>query len=301
MASNFSFSVSQTSDSIHDFACTPCKDDGLNNEAQFFCDECKNYYCNNCEQLHNKLFRTHSVFGSQDVSKWVGYVGLNPIESCDKHGGKKLELLCVDHDELCCHICVFLTHRMCQNIKHIPDLADGLKKQPDFKKLPTDVDKIADRLQEMTKKRTQNKQSLKDSGKKILVEIKSLRQKVNETFDKIEKEANDILQEQLHETDDFLQEDIDKCTKLNDKLKTYLEAIHTQEDDNTSYIAYRKCKNKMKEAESLLQELSTKADTTLTFSADPRIEPFFSGLLNTTGKITVDYGFKIRTVFIELF
>ncbi|WAR25717.1 TRI33-like protein, partial [Mya arenaria] len=235
-------SVHLTSDLIHDFACSPCKDDGLNNEAHFFCDECKKYYCNNCVQLHNKLFRTHSVLGRQDVSKWVGYAGLSPIEICDKHGDKKLELLCEDHDKLCCPICVSLTHR----------------------------------LQGITKKRTHNKQSLKYSGKKILAEIQSLRKNVIDKFDDIEKKTKDILENQLHEADDFLQDDIDKCTKLTDKLKTYLNTIQSQQDDNISYIAYKKCKDKMSDAESLLQELSIKPDTTLTFQADPRIEQFLS-------------------------
>ncbi|WAR26090.1 TRI33-like protein [Mya arenaria] len=269
MAYNLESSFQQASDLIHDFTCSPCKDDGLNNEAHFFCDECKKYYCNNCVQLHNKLFRTHSVLGRQDVSKWVGYAGLSPIEKCDKHGDKKLELLCEDHDELCCPICVSLTHRMCQSIKHIPDLSKGLKTQIDFKKLPADVDTITTRLQGITKKRTHNKQSLKDSGKKILAEIKSLRKKVIEKFDDIEKKTKDILENQLHEADDFLQDDIDKCTKLTDKLKTYLNTIQSQQDDNISYIAYKKCKDKMSDAESLLQELSTKPDTSLTFQADP--------------------------------
>ncbi|XP_052779185.1 E3 ubiquitin-protein ligase TRIM33-like [Mya arenaria] len=284
MAYNLESSFQQASDLIHDFTCSPCKDDGLNNEAHFFCDECKKYYCNNCVQLHNKLFRTHSVLGRQDVSKWVGYAGLSPIEKCDKHGDKKLELLCEDHDELCCPICVSLTHRMCQSIKHIPDLSKGLKTQIDFKKLPADVDTITTRLQGITKKRTHNKQSLKDSGKKILAEIKSLRKKVIEKFDDIEKKTKDILENQLHEADDFLQDDIDKCTKLTDKLKTYLNTIQSQQDDNISYIAYKKCKDKMSDAESLLQELSTKPDTSLTFQADPRFEQCLSGL-NALGKI----------------
>ncbi|XP_052782215.1 uncharacterized protein LOC128218564 isoform X1 [Mya arenaria] len=283
MASNFE-SVEHASDLIHDFVCSPCKDDGLNNEAKFFCDECKKYYCNNCVLLHNKLFRTHSVLGRQDVSKWMGYAGLSPIEACDKHGDKKLELLCEDHDELCCHICVSLTHRMCQSIKHVPDLADGLKKQTDYIKLPPDVQNINHRLQEITRKRTHNKQSLKDSGNTLLAEIKSLRKKVNDKFDEIEKKTNDILQEQLHEADDFLQEDINKCTQLTDTLNTCLKIISPQQDDNTFFIAFKKCKHKMREAENMLQELSIKPDISLTFQADPGIKQFLSGL-NTLGKI----------------
>ncbi|XP_052782162.1 uncharacterized protein LOC128218522 [Mya arenaria] len=297
MAANYSSSVYQTSDLIHDFACSPCKDDGLNNEAQFFCDECKKYYCNNCVLLHNKLFRTHTVLGKQDVSKWVGYARLNPIEACDKHGDKKLELLCEDHDELCCHICVSLTHRMCQSIKHIPDLVDGLKNQIDLIKLPADVQKINHRLQEITEKMTHNKESLKVSGKKLLAEIKTIRNRVNAKLDELEKMTNAILQHQLHEAECFLQDDIDKCTNLTYKLKSYLESIQSQQDDNNSYIAYKKCTDKMREAENLLKQLYAKPNKSLVFHEDPMIEQFLSGLntLETLGKIfDENYVYKVK-------
>ncbi|WAR26709.1 TRI33-like protein, partial [Mya arenaria] len=294
MASNFGSSVYQTSDLIHDFACSPCKDDGLNNEAQFFCDECKKYYCNNCVNLHNKLFRTHTVLGRQDVSKWMGYAGLSPIEACDKHGDKKLELLCEDHDELCCHICVSLTHRMCHSIAHIPNLAATVKTTPEFKQFPTNVRLTTTKLQTLTDKRENNKKSIKENRNKILAEIKTLRKKVNDKFDEIEKKTNDILQDQLHEADDLLQEDIDKCTQLHDKIKYFLETIQSKQDNNSSYIAYKKCMDNMSEAESLLQDLSVKPDMILTFQADPTIEKFLSGL-NTPGDIFYqNFVFKVK-------
>ncbi|WAQ95598.1 hypothetical protein MAR_028288, partial [Mya arenaria] len=254
MASNFRSAVCQRSDLIYDFVCSPCKDDGLNNEAQFFCDECKKYYGNTCVRLHNKLFRTHSVLGRQEVSKWLGYAGLSPMETCDKHSDRKLELLCEDHNELCCHICVSLTHRMCKSIKHIPDLADGLKKQIDFREIPADVDKIITRLEETIKNRTHSKRSLDDSGGKILAEIKSLRKRVNDQLDEIEKQTNVLLQDQLHKAGDLLQEDIYKCTQLHDKINTYLKSIQSKQDDNT-FLAYKKCKKKMRAAERLLQQM----------------------------------------------
>ncbi|WAR09846.1 hypothetical protein MAR_034922, partial [Mya arenaria] len=282
MASNLSSSVYQTSDLIHDFACSPCKDDGLNNEAQFCCGECRKHYCNICVAHHNKLFRKHSVLGKQDLSKWLGYAGHSPIEICDKHGDKKLDMLCEDHDELVCYVCVSLTHRMCQSIKHIPDIAGKVKSTTEFKQFPFNVRLTSSKLQSLSDKTLQNKQSLKDAGKKILAEIKSLRKKLNDTFDELETKTNTILQDQLHDVDEFLQEDIDKCTQLHDKLRTFLEAIQSQQDD-TSYIAYRKCKDKMREAESLIQELSVKPDTILTFHSDPKIEQLLSGL-NTLGE-----------------
>ncbi|WAR11562.1 hypothetical protein MAR_025742 [Mya arenaria] len=272
------------SDQTHDFICSTCNEDGLNIEAKYVCKECRTCYCDNCVLHHNKLFRTHSVLGRQDVSKWVGYAGLNPIEMCDKHDGKKLELLCEDHDELACNICVSVTHRMCQSIKHIPDLANGLKNQTDYKRMPIDLQTMNSRLQEFITKQKQNKQSIQENGKKILEEIRSLRKKMNEKFDELEKRTNDKVNDQLDKERNNLQEDINKCTQNKKKMEYYEATIQSKQDNNTSYIAFKKGKDKMREAESLLQQLSSRPHATLSFQADTRIDQFLSGL-QTLGKI----------------
>ncbi|WAR11561.1 hypothetical protein MAR_025741, partial [Mya arenaria] len=192
----------------------------------------------------------------------------------DKHGGKKLELLCEDHDELACNICVSVSHRTCRSIKHIPKLAHWLKKQTYYKRMPDDLKTMNTRLQEFIDKQKQNKHTIKKNGTKILAEIRSLRKKVIDKFDELEENTNDILHKQLEEESYYLQEDINKCTQYKKKMEYYQAAIQSQQE-TTSYIAFKKCKDNMREAESLLQDLSDKPYTTLTFEADTNIYELF--------------------------
>ncbi|XP_052794973.1 uncharacterized protein LOC128228003 [Mya arenaria] len=112
------------SDQVYDFACTSCEADNVNTEAQFSCKECENYLCNKCIKLHNGIFKRHDVLGLFDVIKWEGE---KCLEKCEKHPEKSVKMVCEDHDELCCSLCVALSHRRCRSIRLIDDLAKGVK------------------------------------------------------------------------------------------------------------------------------------------------------------------------------
>ncbi|WAR25841.1 hypothetical protein MAR_011545 [Mya arenaria] len=113
MASKFESSIQRDGDFIYDFTCSPCEENGLNTEAQHFCKECSKYYCNKCAPVHNTLYNRHTVFGRKDLDNWAGSTTTitNAVEICERHPGKSLELVCDDHDQLCCHVCIAVDHR----------------------------------------------------------------------------------------------------------------------------------------------------------------------------------------------
>ncbi|WAR26028.1 hypothetical protein MAR_011732 [Mya arenaria] len=111
MASNVEFSIQRGCDFIHDFACSPCEEDGLNTEAQHFCSQCTKHYCNNCVTKHNGLYKRHTVLDRKDVKKWAATPGtVDVLAGCERHPGESLKLVCGDHDQLCCHLCAAVDH-----------------------------------------------------------------------------------------------------------------------------------------------------------------------------------------------
>ncbi|WAR11892.1 TRI33-like protein, partial [Mya arenaria] len=269
MASKLTGSVkdpmSMASDLIHEFVCSPCEEDKLNTEAKYFCGECSKYYCDQCLTFHSKILKQHAVVGCDDVDKWVGQG--NTLISCDLHPRKVIELLCEDHDEMCCHLCVSLNHRMCRSISLISDLAKGIHKMADFKQLPSKVANVTTSLNQVREVRKKNQGSLKTSGKSMLTKIKDLRKKLNQLLDALEKKTVEQMDIVLANLNDTLEKDIDSCTSIHDQLKALMDTIQAQckDDEPSSYISFRKCEKKMAEAKSLLQELSTKPELTATF------------------------------------
>ncbi|XP_052790105.1 transcription intermediary factor 1-beta-like [Mya arenaria] len=275
-------SVSNASDEIHDFSCSACKDDNLNIQAKHFCGDCSNYYCDKCLKFHAKIHKPHVVFGRKDVDKWV--VQGDALVTCDLHPPTVLELLCEDHAELCCHLCVSLNHRMCKRVDLISDLAKGMHKMADFKQLPANVTKVTASLNQVSEARKKNQNSLKISCKSMLTKIKSFRSSLNELLDELEKRTVEQMDSVLAGLDWSLQKDIDHCDLLHDQLKALLDSVQAHGKESRSFIGYRKCKDKMAEGNRLLREMNTKQKATITFQPDTRAQHLLSDI-KTLGNI----------------
>ncbi|XP_052815308.1 uncharacterized protein LOC128242256 [Mya arenaria] len=285
-------SMSMASDLIHDFVCSPCQEDKLNTEAKYFCRDCSKYYCDQCLTFHSKILKKHIVLGYEDVDKWGGRG--DTFISCDLHSSKVIELMCEDHAEMCCQLCVTLNHRMCRSINLISDLAKGIHTMAYFKQLPSKVAKVTTSLNQVREVRKKNQCSLKTSGRSMLTKIKDLRKKLNQLLDELEKKTVEQMNSVLANLDDTLQNDIDSCTSIHDQLKALMDTIQAQCKDNepSSYIGFRKCEKKMAEAKSLLQELSTKPELTATFKPETTITQLLSDF-NILGNVQENLEIKI--------
>ncbi|XP_052803480.1 uncharacterized protein LOC128233707 [Mya arenaria] len=276
MASKQRPSVLYASDEIHDFSCSVCKDDNLNIEAKHFCGDCSKYYCDKCLTFHAKIHKHHVVLGCKDVDKWVGQG--DALVTCNLHPPKVIELLCEDHNELCCHLCVPLNHRMCGSISLISDLVKGIYKMTDFKQLPAKVTKVTDRLNQVKEARKKNQNSLNTSGKSMLTKIKTLRSSLNELLDDLEKRTVEQVYSVLADLNGSLQKDIDHCDLLHDQLKALLDTVQAQGKESSSYIGFKKCEDKMEEANRLLHEIENKQEATITFQPDTHAQQLLSDL-----------------------
>ncbi|XP_052816988.1 uncharacterized protein LOC128243321 [Mya arenaria] len=264
------------SDLIHDYSCSKCEENDLNTEAQHFCPECEHYLCDKCVRIHGEYFKKHVVYGRGDIQKWTGF----SMDRCDQHGNK-LEVHCDDHQELCCHVCVSLNHRFCSSISHLPELARGFLEKAEFKQLPEAVDKMRSRLDELKNAKMKDQASLKDSYKNILAEIKALRKEFNQILDELEKKTVEQLDSMKKDLEKSLKDDIEKCTHMNELLKTMIDKfrqITGKNKETNCYVGHRKCKTKLTEAQNLLHEIQEKPVETLCFKYDSSIMPFLRNL-----------------------
>ncbi|WAR04998.1 hypothetical protein MAR_020367, partial [Mya arenaria] len=208
------------SDQVYDYSCSKCNEDGKNIEAQHFCPECEHYLCENCVKLHKGYHSKHTVFGRGDIQKWVGF----SMDICDQHGNN-LEFHCDDHQELCCHVCLALWHRHCNNISHLPDLARGFLKTEEFKQLPVALDNMRSRLDELRNARMKDQASHEDSYKNILAEIKALRKEINFIFDQLEKKTVEELDSMMKHLEKSVKDDIETCAQMHHQLKNMVKKL----------------------------------------------------------------------------
>ena len=70
-------------------------------DAVVYCQECKVYMCNKCENFHSKLLKDHNI---NKLDKDIKEIF---TEFCkeENHFGK-LEFFCKTHNQLCCSDCL---------------------------------------------------------------------------------------------------------------------------------------------------------------------------------------------------
>ncbi|WAR26026.1 TRI33-like protein [Mya arenaria] len=268
MASSFISSRHKVSDLIHDFSCSPCEENGLNSEANYFCVDCSKYYCSRCESKHGGLFKRHRILDRKDVKKWAAVPGtvVDDLEICEHHPGKKVELFCGDHQELCCHICVSVEHRQCSMIQHIPDIARDIYDKTEFKRLPQQITDIQSKIKKLQESRMKTQQCIRDSRVHILSEIRALQRKIDQVLDQLEQATIKKMDDMVGTFEQQIEEDIKHSTRMSKDIKSLADNIaKSKMNDSLVYVGYSRCQEMITETNAFLEDTTTKQEVGLAF------------------------------------
>ncbi|KAH3720336.1 hypothetical protein DPMN_063233 [Dreissena polymorpha] len=123
-------------------------------------------------------------------------------------------------------------------------------------------------------------ESLEKLYKKILEEINALRKTINDSLDKLEKYTKKELDTLLATMRASIQTDIKNCTESIKNITCLHEDLLKIKDKSEalSFIKYRKCLDQSLKVESVLKEMTTKTEMTITFKPDKAIQQTLSTL-----------------------
>ena len=199
--------------------CTLKKHEEIN--AIIYCQECKIFMCNKCENHHSELFQNHLVYMlDKDISEiFTGYC--KEIEHYDK-----LEFYCKNHNKLCWAACISKIkregkgqHTDC-NVCNIEDIKDEKKN-----KLKENI-KV---LENLSNTFEQSINELKNVFEKISDKKEELKKKIQKIFTNIKNKLNEREDQLLLEVDKqfdnlFVKEEVIKNTdKFQNQIKISLE------------------------------------------------------------------------------
>ena len=189
-------------------------------DAIIYCQKCKIYMCNKCNNHHSQLFKDHKQYNLDNNIIRL----FSDICKKDEHN-MKLQYFCEDHNVLCCAACISKiktngngTHSNC-NVYPIEKIKDKKKsKLPEntkylediSKKIENSINEIKKIFEDLDKK----KEKIKGDIQNIFTKI---RKTVNEREDEILSQV-DIEYDNLYEVDL-----IKKIEKLPNKIKISLE------------------------------------------------------------------------------
>ncbi|KAH3776080.1 hypothetical protein DPMN_177493 [Dreissena polymorpha] len=184
----------------------------------------------------------------------------------------------------------------CAKVTLLSELIKG--PPPDWQQLSRKIQIILETLTKLENIGNTNMQSSQLSYNNQLDEIRQTRQKINTILDKIEKNTIKELDDKMTTLKASIQTDLDNCIKLKNELKQLSDAIHAIVDKGQaelSFIATKKCLEKIKLSKTFLKKNAVQAERSLTFQADTDITQFFSKRLGL-GRILFNYPDKVFTV-----
>ncbi|KAH3852297.1 hypothetical protein DPMN_094801 [Dreissena polymorpha] len=270
------------SDQVIDFSCTFCSEnEGLTTEAQFYCKECVKCFCTECVILHNGLYKKHVVSGREEKDEWPVNESNLGLEKCDQHPDKDIELFCEDHSQLCCLLCQFTNHRLC-DVVFVAEKEQGFQPTVDTQAIIANIESQLIHVKEMMSFRDKKNISSQESYKKTSEDIKALRKHFEEMFDKIEKNTIRDLDNKMEELKDTLKSDMENLSQVDVNLKRINAAIsaQTRKGYPLTFMMEMKYMNIMSTSESILDDLDEGNDAVITFECNPEIESFVDQIMS---------------------
>ena len=190
------------------------------NDAVYYCCDCKVYICNKCYNSHQSFLENHSILNLDNKKEIF-------IDLCkEKNHLKKLEFYCKNHNQLCCAACItkieakgYGQHKNC-DICIIEDIKEEKKNKLKenikyIEELSKNFDNTIHELKLLFDKIDEQKDKLKSEIQNIFTKIRTA---LNEREDELLLEVNKKFDEK------FGNEDIIKeGEKLPNKIKLSLE------------------------------------------------------------------------------
>ncbi|XP_053401132.1 uncharacterized protein LOC123549612 [Mercenaria mercenaria] len=181
------------SDVEFEYACTPCAEDGSNQEAMKYCPECKEYLCAACTKYHLKVSATkkHNLLEKDfqqhehrfDTSEGV----VKKSDKCAAHAERDVEMYCRSHDMVYCALCIAKDHRSCTDVFEIDEAVTRFSAQSD----EIMVEKVESALKHMI----EMKQNKDENIKMVEKQNKEMQLKVQQTKKKLIQHAEKLADE----------------------------------------------------------------------------------------------------------
>ncbi|XP_052237008.1 uncharacterized protein LOC127848538 isoform X2 [Dreissena polymorpha] len=184
--------------------------------------------------------------------------------------------------------------RLCQKVTFISDIVKS--QSTDLHQLSVSIQTILKEMKELQDNQEASIQAVQSSYDQQLHTIHKTRQEIIAALDTIEQNTITEMKDTLTKLQAAFKSDVDKCIRLRDELKQLRDAIQDIGDKSKlelSFIATRKCKEKMQQSEAYLKKNSLQVKVAITFQPNSDIVQYLSKL---SGLGTIEHSTKTLMV-----
>ncbi|VDH95074.1 Hypothetical predicted protein [Mytilus galloprovincialis] len=238
--------------------CGVCESQYSTTTAEFWCPECDEGLCSKCLNFHNasKALRYHGVIFIDNYKQLPPSIA-NISQFCSEHN-RKFQNYCLQHESLCCPLCIQYTHDKCMGILSLEKVIETAKTSALLESLDLNLKDIKINFERVVKDRKQNLAEIQVQRQKFYDEIKQVRIKINEHLDILEQRTlNDLLAAEKtikSQIEDVL-EKIAKNTEKVNLLQTDMRAIKIYASDLQAFLGSKMIEKEIQTHEKFMQSL----------------------------------------------
>jgi sugar lactone lactonase YvrE len=190
----------------------------------------------------------------------------------------------LDHDEVGCTACIAIGHKTCQEAVYITKTAKGISKTSLPKDVKEEISRVKKDLFLLKMRRTGDKARFTKQRDSILVSIGSLRKRMNEVFDRLEKVATEKLREKFDTDIPNLKHDIHRCEEAIQSLEASLKKLAVKNEAELFINIKKDAKKSLQNGESVILSVTEHlGQEEVKFTIDESLEEWLSKL-NSLGK-----------------
>ena len=274
-----SMSLQGASDEVYDIVCGPCQTDGLDKQANHYCNECREYLCNSCKDAHRKLAisKSHTILsGKQMPARTSSSQRSDFIAYCSCNKNKQVEFYCEEHHEVICNPCKMVRHRSCKTLD-VQEKSAGYTTA----RVNSMLTKIKSLIHEFDTKRKQRKtdrEELKHLKEDCKNKIKYFRATIDGILDNLEEKVLDEVDEYDEKQSRRIDQHITVLTtglQMLDADREQLEYAKTNGNKVKMFTTDVQVSKSLQEYKAMLAEIGNYvSEITLTFEGNKKLEDF---------------------------
>ncbi|KAK3093670.1 hypothetical protein FSP39_018723 [Pinctada imbricata] len=272
--------------------CNPCKKKSKSEKSVAWCIQCKISLCTICADFHTSvpILENHEIvpFGeNKDETRLVSSAHI----MCGIHQDKPIEMYCLDHDIPCCSTCTMVTHRKCEHVDTLENVAEKSKTSSVRVELEEGFAKQLETVEE----------NLRNDAKNVDI----LRESCQKAKSKVNQESEDAVKHMKYLTDNAISEVRHLQEKKEDTLTGALEMnkgrkatiencqkllriLIEQSSDIQFFLESKKLRRKLDELTKDLSELQSIQSSDVIFSYEVRKEISEMVRYDSLGQITYE-------------
>ena len=245
-----------------------------------------------------KVARNHHVV---DLKLKTSYSSLlkKPSLFCEKHKECEVEYFCVDHDELCCRDCLAKTHKSCVNTMSLDSASKDAKQSQLFSDCQEQLTSINQMYKRVLKYREENVNGIKDDKEKIKENMRTIKEKLIQRINQVEKELTNKLDILVQENIKFQQDEISRVLEVTEEVELYLKEmlfIVEHGSEKQDFLLCRKIDKCLHQADNDLQTTTSELKrVTLSFDESNDLLPSIKAFGDVTVSKVTDHTITYKT------